>query len=194
MVPFLKKSGCLLLFLITAPAATGQIFTEISTGMDHVRNSAVAWGDADNDGDLDLLLTGYGALGPETKLYLNNGNDNFSEHTGFSFEGVSNSSVDWGDYNNDGYLDIILTGVRPSYFTAVYVNNGDGTFSEQTSIPLPGIGYGDAKWGDYDNDGDLDLILIGSDRFGKIYRNQGNNHFQEQTGIFLPEMNNSQCA
>jgi len=194
MVPFLKKTVCFLVFLISAIIATGQIFTEISTGMDMVRNSAVAWGDVDNDGDLDILLTGYGALGPETKIYLNNGNEIFSEHTGFSLEGVEHASVDFGDYNNDGYLDIILTGVRPQLLTLVYKNNGDGTFAEQTSIPLPAIGYGDAKWGDYDSDGNLDLILIGADRFGKIYRNLGNNIFGKQTGISLPQMMDSQCA
>ena len=75
-----------------------------------VQNGSVAWGDFDNDGYLDILLTGYGPAGPVSKVYRNNGNNTFSEQTGIILTGVGSSSVAWGDYNNDGKLDILLTG------------------------------------------------------------------------------------
>ena len=43
----------------------------------------------------------------------------------------------------------------------IYHNNGDNTFTEQTSIALTGVSSGSVAWGDYDNDGDLDILLAG---------------------------------
>ena len=71
-------------------------------------------------------------------------------------------SVAWGDYDNDGDLDILLTGDSDTYpISKIYRNNGDNTFTEQTSIALTGVFCCSAKWGDYDNDGDLDILLTG---------------------------------
>jgi hypothetical protein len=69
----------------------------------------VAWGDYDNDGDLDILLTGFDPDGNSVaKLYRNNGGG-FGD-SGVALTGVGASSVAWGDYDNDGDLDILLTG------------------------------------------------------------------------------------
>ena len=59
-------------------------------------------------------------------------------------------------------------------FLRIYRNNGDNTFSEQTSISLTGVFNSSVAWGDYDNDGDLDILLTGDSNVGpvsKIYRN-----------------------
>ncbi len=99
----------------------------------------------------------------------------FTETTSISLAGVYNSSVAWGDYDNDGDLDILLTGNDgSSRVSKIYKNNGDGSFTEQTSISLTGVDYSSAAWGDYDNDGDLDILLTGSSSSGyvsKIYKN-----------------------
>ena len=89
--------------------------------------------------------------------------------------GVTHAAVAWGDYDNDGRLDILLTGDTGSGYAAlVYHNNGDGTFSDARA-GLAGVAYGDAAWGDYDNDGDLDILLAGNDGQGgvvtRLYRN-----------------------
>jgi hypothetical protein len=85
----------------------------------------------------------------------------------------------WGDYDNDGYPDLIVA----DGFTAVnrlYHNNGDGTFSRVTDGPVvndPGDS-GAAVWGDYDNDGDLDLFVTNYDPPRDcFYRNEGDGQF-----------------
>src|SRR5438552_3524534 len=87
-------------------------FTDIGPGLLGVWGSSVAWGDYDNDGDLDILLTGTDAGNtPISKLYRNSGgaNSTFSD-VGAGLTGVTASSVAWGDYDNDGDLDILLAG------------------------------------------------------------------------------------
>ncbi|MFC2138743.1 FG-GAP repeat domain-containing protein, partial [Bacteroidota bacterium] len=158
-----------------------------------VEYSSVAWGDYDNDGYIDILLTGESNTGEISKIYKNNGDYTFTEQTGISLEGVDYGSVAWGDYDNDGYLDIILTGWNSSNVkvTKIYKNNGDDSFTEQTNISLTGVAYGSAAWGDYNNDGYLDIIISGSSAEGYItiiYKNNGNNTFTEQTGISLKQV------
>jgi predicted nucleotidyltransferase len=168
-----------------------------------VRYGSVAWGDYDNDGDLDILLTGDTGTSGISKIYKNNGNNTFTEQTGISLTGVSNSSVAWGDYDNDGYLDILLTGYTGldisgwDRISKIYKNNGNNTFTEQTKISLTGVEDGSVAWGDYDNDGDLDILLSGSTGsyyISKIYKNNGNNTFTVQTGISLPGVHWSSVA
>jgi PKD repeat protein len=151
--------------------------------------SSVAWGDYNNDGNLDILLTGVSGTGYISKIYRNNGNNSFTEQAGILLPAVDASSVAWGDYDNDGNIDFLLTG--QSYdgnISKLYRNNGDSTFTEQTGISLPGVNFGSPVWGDYDNDGNLDFLLTGytgSNNIAKIFRNNGNNTFTEQTSISL---------
>lgn len=161
-----------------------------------VESSSVTWGDYDNDGDLDILLTGAGTDGPVSKVYRNDGGGSFSEQTSIVLARVSVSSVAWGDYDNDGFLDILLvgTGGEPNYTATakVYRNQGNGAFLDQTSIVLSGISSPTADWGDYDNDGRLDILMAGvagSPTFGpvtKVYRNLGNHTFSEQANALQP--------
>ncbi|MCX6335395.1 MAG: VCBS repeat-containing protein [Bacteroidia bacterium] len=177
-------------------------FTEqIGIALEAVFMSSVAWGDYDNDGDPDILLTGHTGLKPVSKIYRNNGDNSFTEQAGIELPEVYYSSVTWGDYNNDGDLDILLTGYTDSaYISKIYRNNGNNSFTEQTGIPLAGVYISSTAWGDYDNDGDLDILLTGStddnpyNPVSKIYRNNGDNSFTEQTGINLTKVNNSSVA
>jgi len=94
--------------------------------------------------------------------------------TGISLTGVSSSSVAWGDYDNDGDLDILLTGNTGSTrISRIYRNNGNNTFTN--AVSLTGVQYSSVAWGDYDNDGDMDILLTGYSSSGshisRIYRN-----------------------
>lgn len=178
-------------------------FTETSISLTGVSSGSIAWGDYDNDGDLDILLTGHAGIIAVSKIYNNNGNNSFTEIP-TSIDSVRQSSAAWGDYDNDGYLDILLTGKNnltvPPFFnngvpiSSIYHNNGDGTFSYTAA--MEGVVSGSAAWGDYDNDGDLDVLLTGfTDEYDNdpststntpikksaIYRNNGDNTFQEIT-------------
>ncbi|MCP4542281.1 MAG: VCBS repeat-containing protein, partial [Chloroflexi bacterium] len=143
--------------------------TNVLTG---VYESSVAWGDYDNDGDLDILLTGAGSGGPLAKLYENTGSG-FAENITASnvLTGVEYSSVAWGDYDNDGDLDILLTGDTGGYnpLTSVYENTGAGfSVDAVASNDLAQVRYSSVAWGDYDNDGDLDILLTGMSSGGAL--------------------------
>jgi predicted nucleotidyltransferase len=128
----------------------------------------VAWGDYDNDGDLDILLTGYGVVGggPVAKVYRNDGPAagsgwNFVD-SGAQLTGVYRSSVAWGDYDNDGDLDILLTGDSGDSPVAKVYRNDGGVFADSGRRMTPSaLESGSVAWGDYDNDGDLDILLTG---------------------------------
>jgi len=170
-------------------------FSEITgIGFTGVRFSSIAWADYDNDGDLDLMLTGQNnSNNPVSELYRNEGSDQFAEMTSIGFTDVETSSVAWGDYNNDGDLDLILTGFNGSaYVSELYRNEGADQFSEMTGMVFTGIRSGAVAWGDYDNDGDLDLILTGEDNStdpqSKIYRNEGNDQFIKMDTIAFTDV------
>jgi hypothetical protein len=137
-------------------------FTDINAGLPGTSRVSLAWGDYDNDGDLDLAVNGLG-------IYKNNGDDTFT-NIGVAVRGGDHASLVWGDYDNDGDLDIAACG---GYKTIVYNNNGDNTFTD-INAGLTGVSMGDLAWGDYDNDGDLDLVVSGyiaAPTITKIYKN-----------------------
>ncbi len=153
-------------------------FTEQAVSLPHIMMGSAVWGDYDNDGDLDILLSGFEGPGNVTKVFRNEGSDIFTEQASIVLLQIGSGSAEWGDYDNDGNLDILLTGSTELaggvYYSKIYRNNGNNTFTDQTQILLTAVFAGAAEWGDYDNDNDLDIILYGITPAGlvtKIYRN-----------------------
>ena len=149
-------------------------FTNIMAGLTGVESSSAAWGDYDNDGDLDILLAGSDSGGRVSEVWRNDGMDTFTNIMA-GLTGVAPSSVAWGDYDNDGNLDILITGFGSGGpVSQVWRNDGMDTFTN-IMAGLTGVNSGDAAWGDYDNDGDLDILLTGRDtgsnRFSQVWRN-----------------------
>jgi len=143
--------------------------------------TGVAWGDYDADGYLDLYVVNYGGYG--NFLYQNNGNGTFSDVTQTAGVGLVDNGYGtaWADYDLDGDLDLYVVnyrGGRKAYGANVlFANNSDGTFSDATEragVGDLGYGYGTA-WGDYDNDGDLDLYVVNHDQANILYQNQVDN-------------------
>src|ERR1044071_4065735 len=128
--------------------------------------AGVAWGDFNNDGFDDVFLVSAGGpLNlPETELaacelYENLGNGTFRKVEGFPETRIHGMGAAWGDYDGDGYLDLIVTG----YNTLLLFHNegGTGKFARDTRFAnLPGF-WSSASWGDYDNDRRLDLYVCG---------------------------------
>jgi hypothetical protein len=146
----------------------------------------VAWGDYDNDGDLDLYLVN-GSFQPN-KLFRNDGGGTFTDVTSPPLnDALFGIGAAWGDYDNDGDLDLYLVNGNQGA-NKLFRNNGGGSFTDVTSGPLgdASSGYGCA-WGDYDNDGDLDLYLTngGSPSNNKLFRNDGSGNFTDATSPIL---------
>jgi hypothetical protein len=153
-----------------------QNFTDINAGIEGVYSSSVDWGDYDNDGDLDIIVAGetssYPDYAPITKIYRNDSGSFNDINAGLP--GISGSSVKWGDYDNDGDLDILLSGDLEfhDYITRIY-RNDNGIFTD-VNAELSAVGAGDVSWIDFDVDGDLDILISGyssDDPITKIYRN-----------------------
>jgi tetratricopeptide (TPR) repeat protein len=140
-----------------------------------VRAEAAAWGDIDNDGFLDIYVANYESGGVQRAIcahdYLlhNLGNGRFEEISARAGtradSGHCGRGVVWADFNNDGRLDILVSNYRldPNF---LWVNNGDGTFSDLARDKgvrgnnVDGY-YGHtigSVFGDIDNDGLLDLF------------------------------------
>ncbi|HAQ62785.1 TPA: hypothetical protein DCR49_12485 [Candidatus Delongbacteria bacterium] len=198
------------ILITTVLLLTGLIFCQenitenVVAGLTAIERSCAAWADYDNDGDQDILITGSknGAYADQaiTKLYRNDGGDNFTDVA----HGLPQTygRFDWGDYDNDGFIDIAITGLTPDdgSLTRIYRNNGDGNFiltadlgdfNDGSQTPPSTL-----AWGDYDNDGDLDLLVTGDriagtkyDPITKLFRNDSG--IFADTGIELPAISNS---
>ena len=196
-----KKQVLILFFSLITINLWPQTFTDSGISLPGVYVGSVAWGDYNNDGYLDILLTGMSDSGPVSKICKNNGNGTFTEQTDIGLIGVYDGSSAWGDYDNDGDLDILLTGQSDSEpVSKIYRNNDDNTFTDQTSISLTGVRFSSVAWGDYDNDGNLDILLTGtadgswSGAVSKIFHNNGDNSFTEQTDIIILAISGSSGA
>lgn len=144
----------------------------------------VDWGDYDNDGDSDLLVTGVDVAGaPRTLLYQNDAGSFSPVDVGLPDVGLGSAA--WTDLDNDRDLDVALCGIGETgdSFVAVYRNDGATVFSPLT-IPGGGLLYCTVDWSDYDEDGFDDLLVSGSrlapgelQGHTRVYRNDGGSQF-----------------
>jgi hypothetical protein len=161
-----------------------------------LKGQCIAWGDYDNDGDLDLFVSRGTENDPvKQTLYRNNGDGGFTDVGDEARVGSTrnNRAAAWGDYDNDGYLDlyVVNSGGDPAGKgpNNLYRNNHDGTFTDVARVEgvddlIASRGRG-ATWADYDNDGFLDLFIANDEdqtQFPEgpqvLYHNQGNaNHW-----------------
>ncbi|MEO0897772.1 MAG: FG-GAP-like repeat-containing protein [Bacteroidota bacterium] len=137
------------------------------------------WCDYDNDGDMDLFAPN--GNGEDNFLYRNNGNGRFVRvNTGeIVNDGGNSAGCSWVDYDNDGDFDLYVTNSeRQANF--LYQNNGDGTFTRITegAIANDQDRSQGSTWGDFDNDGDLDLYVTNSsEETRRLYMNNGDGTF-----------------
>jgi len=155
------------------------------TGTSALADSSQYWdcgaaSDFDNDNDLDILISGEST----NRLYKNYGNGgltNFSDTAGINLPRDGDTTgygITWGDYNNDGNMDYYM-----SYWHnqdgEMFRNNGDDTYTDVTQS----LGLGQEDWchsvsfGDFDNDGWIDLYAVTAGSGNQLYRNNQGQSF-----------------
>ena len=137
---------------------------------------AISVGDHNSDGYDDIAVAHLNGNEMYTNIYTNeysvSSQNKFSLHQ--ELQGATYASLDWGDYDNDGDLDLVTSGYTSSLttdqgqeeyinpITNIYQQNEQGVFVFDSSLyMIDSVGLSSTQWGDYDNDGDLDLLLTG---------------------------------
>ncbi|PCI94138.1 MAG: hypothetical protein COB15_14850 [Flavobacteriales bacterium] len=174
--------------------STGNFTEVIGTPFVGVQHSSIAFVDAENDNDQDVLITGYdNSSQPVTKLYNNDGNGNYIEDAGTTFDNISYGSIAFADVNNDNFQDVLIAGGKLDWYadgknsiSKIYMNNGSGGFLEASGSPFDGVRSGTVTFADIDNDNDLDVMISGYrspyPRITKLYNNDGSGNYTEVIG------------
>lgn len=145
--------------------------------------------DFDNDQDLDLFVIAgdQEGSGRFTQMFINN-NGTFTAHD-FGFDPKGNGSITWADYNKDGYLDVLYNGdgvPGDDWKYMLYKNNAGTSFTFEDSLLYRQNHTGNgSRMVDWDNDGDIDLIVTGyngTTQATDIYLNNGSGTFSAYAG------------
>ncbi|MDH7445135.1 FG-GAP-like repeat-containing protein [Aquimarina sp. 2201CG14-23] len=207
----------------------GSIYRNLGNGNFEIANTETpipiatslngcSWADYQNDGDLDLIYSRFTAPSTlQTRIYTNDGTGQFTEiNTVLNNINSATWSVQWCDYNNDSYVDFILTfadlflGPNNHFPNRLYRGNSDGTFTEVTEnyeFLTTLAPYTVSNWTDYDEDGDIDLFIASGPAAGPngiaadfLYKNlqieTGNEGFEKLSNSdlsFAEELQDGQC-
>jgi hypothetical protein len=175
--------------LFVAELAADTIFTDIGAGLPGAFAGNALWFDYDNDGDLDILVSGYDDTVYFSSIYRND-SGTFTDIQAGLLGLQSDRGVSYGDYDNDGDVDIAIQGRTNANNTDVHTKiyrNDNGAFTD-IGAPLLNLDGGSTNWVDYDNDGALDLFVCGSTDNGynfaaKLYKNVGGSFEDVLTNI-----------
>lgn len=142
-----------------------------------VIESDAAWGDIDDDGDLDLVVCGEANAGRTTRTYRNDGGTLAALQDLVGIDGTGNDCLAWGDYDNDGDLDLAMAGTADTGRVAlIYENDGAGHLTVDAAHTLTPVAAASLVWIDREFDGDLDLYVQGHDGTAgraTVYDNDG---------------------
>lgn len=185
----MNRSLITLLLCLISGAAFGQEFEFIDAAfeIDHDPRS-IASGDLDGDSDLDLAVTGDSSV----TVFFNDGSGAFMSSIVLpSF--LNAQTVEMGDFDNDGDLDLVTEHFSQGRIL-FYRNNGDGTFQDSVTTPVPIGSTTGLAIGDYDGDLDLDLATttLGSSLtepgFAVVLLNDGDGSFEEQSEYLIGDI------
>jgi len=172
-------------------------FTKVTSGNivnDGGGSYGACWGDYDNNGYPDLYVANTG--NSKNFLYSNHGGTFVKVTSGDIVNDKYDSrSACWGDYNNDGHLDIFVANYQQN--NCLYQNNGDGTFTRITDGNIVNsVSYSiGASWCDYDNDGYIDLYVSNYDyTANELYHNNGDDTFTKVTGDPVVQDSDKSCG
>jgi hypothetical protein len=198
-----KITGAFILSLaILCGRTRAQTFTKITVGplVNTPGDSrSVNWVDVNNDGFVDLFISNGPQGGQNNMLYLNNGIGGFIPVAADTIvkDNQPSDGATWGDCDNDGDLDCYVVNW---YNTSnlFYINDGTGSFMKSAATVNTSGGYCEtASWGDYDNDGLLDLYVTNSAGVNKnlLFHNDGGNFFTKITaGAMVNDISDSRSV
>jgi hypothetical protein len=166
-----------LCYIDDVPCTNEPISTVVNTPKwisSNLRNTrAIAWGDIDGEGTLDLVVGNYG---DKNEVYLNSGTALANTPAWTSSNSLASRSLALGDVDGDGDLDLAVGNWNGN--NEVYLNNGEGFASSPSWISSNSLTTQSVAWGDVDGDGDLDLA-VGNDEWtssagnNEVYLNNG---------------------
>ncbi len=188
--------ACCLLGIADGASAQRFGFTHQMVPVGNDDSHAVALGDVDGDGDLDVFVgNGEPWVGQQNRLYLNDGTGVLTDVSATNLPALADRtfSVAFGDVDGDGDLDAFVGNFNQ--LSRLYLNGGTGIFTDVTATNLP-AGLGDlataVALGDVDGDGDLDAFVgTGggfSRRQNRLYLNGGTGVFTDVTATNLPAL------
>src|SRR3989338_85011 len=174
--------------------SAGNVFIDdtqnmLPAGMTLTDSSIIRLGDADNDSDLDLLIVDKSA--GAVYLLINNGRGAFTDETASRSPAISNPSfiadAIFGDINQDGYPDIILT-YSSGQSVRLLLNDGRGNFNDVTLTNLPNVSGRAVSMdlGDANGDGMPDIIIANKDIRDVLLINNGSGVLVKDTNFNLP--------
>jgi len=146
--------------------------------------SSCGFADLDNNGLLDYYVMGNGTENQGAIFFQNTDGTFTKDQSSFSGLNLTNADITTVDFNNDGYIDLFISGFDNTLqqrYSGILLNNGAGKFTVMDQPGLIQKGFGSSVWGDVDGDGWLDLLLNGDggangETSSNIYRLYRNNH------------------
>lgn len=195
------KIKLLSFFLFSLNIITSQNFEKVPSteNLKGGYNGFSTFVDYNNDGLLDIFATGvdFGSMGDfkHAIIYKNNGDKTFTESFIKNIPRVIYGDCSWGDFDNNGTLDLIYSGTTSGFaehnITKIYKNVNNGCEFVEISSQIPAVYNGTVKWVDVDNDGFLDVFYQGLNKDEQydsgIFKNNGNETFTkiENTSFYI---------
>jgi hypothetical protein len=173
--------------------------TNLAIVQDFRNSVGSSWGDIDNDGDFDLFVANYATNGQANQLFINDSGI-FIENVGsiIASENTNSFGSSFGDVDNDGDLDLLVCNayLASQNTNYLYINDGAGNFSLDMTSDLAtqqGWTFG-AAFGDYNNDGWLDVILannLNDNQTNSLFKNTGSGNNWIKLKLVGTESNHS---
>ncbi|MGL4293934.1 MAG: T9SS type A sorting domain-containing protein [Bacteroidales bacterium] len=152
-------------------------FVKLNASFAGVRSGYAVWGDIDNDGYVDLIYTGE-TNESKNELFIYKNNRGVFQQQEHNLPGAKLGGLSLGDFDGDGYLDLIINGtnVGSTKISKIYKNDGTGNFVLYDEKTIPVNTGAPELWYDFNNDGKLDILFPGTTSSLKtgVYLNEDN--------------------
>ncbi|MEM6723675.1 MAG: FG-GAP-like repeat-containing protein [Bacteroidota bacterium] len=153
-------------------------------------SDGVTFADADNDGDLDLYVTTW--YNTFNHFFEGLGNGDFTEQSSNGTVPTTSfaETASWGDFDNDGFLDLYVSNSAGNKRNWLFHNEGNGLFTQidTATVVTEFLSSRSVQWIDYDLDHDLDLFVSNEGiARNSLFRNEGNGYLKKITGLAITD-------